>query len=377
MRKIGILTFHWADDYGAMLQAYGLKAFLETQGCTSEILPYAPLKCTGRYWLFPYILKINNAGKRELAFRQITYRLQKNIRMLPIFLQRKKNMRWFRRNYLTKATAIRTVEKLSCKEYECILVGSDQVWNPELTLGLDDAYLGKIKKEECRFIAYAASFGGAALPNAYAGELQKAFEENFAAISLREQGAVPYVQSLTAKTIDCTLDPTLLLPKVEWEKVAKQSKERNYILVYNTAANEEVFEYAYRLAKEKNCRVIRISSFLNRLPKKYSCFENNLVAGPAEFLGLFAGADYVVTNSFHGTVFSVIFEKKFVVFGYAGRSLRITDFLKKMKLEQHFIENLNQPVVETIDWNSVKEALEKERKASVNFLRQNILRKGN
>lgn len=371
--KTGILTFHWADDYGAMLQSYGLKTFLEAQGHVTEILPYAPLKCIGRYWLFPYILRKNKYGKMELATRQVVYRLKQNGGMLAEFLQRRKNMRRFRKNCLTKSVSIRNAEKLSCKEYDCVLVGSDQVWNPELTLGLDDAYLGNVKKGNCRFVSYAASFGGSSLSEDYSEKLKRALRDNFDALSLREQGAVPYVQSLVDKPVYCTLDPTLLLERTEWEKVAKKPKEQGYILVYNTAANEAVFEYAYRLAKEKNCRVIRLSSFLNRLPKRYSFFENCLAAGPAEFLGLFANAEYVVTNSFHGTVFSVVFEKRFVVFGYEGRSLRITDFLKKLNLEQHFVQTVEQPMPEVVEWNEVKDALEKERKTSVDFLKQNMV----
>ena len=357
--KAGILTFHWADDYGAMLQTYGLKTYLEQQGHTVEIIPYAPYPCVGRYWLVPYILRKKDGGKCELAIRQVGYRLQQNSRMLSQFLKRKKNMKQFRRNCLTKAVSQRTAKKLNLENYDCVFVGSDQVWNPELTLGLDDAYLGNVRKGSCRFVSYAASFGGAFLPEKYTEELKVALNKNFDAISLREQSAVPYVQSLVQKKVSCVLDPTLLLAKEAWEQVMKLPKESGYILVYNTAANEAVFDYASRLAKEKNCKIVRLSSFLNRLPEQYSLFENCLAAGPAEFLGLFAAADYVVTNSFHGTVFSVIFEKKFVVFGYEGRSSRITDFLKKLRLENHFIQEKSQEMPERIDWQAVKNALEK------------------
>lgn len=371
--KIGILTFHWADDYGAMLQTYGLKTFLEEAGCVAEVIPYAPYKCTGRYWLIPYILVKKASGENKIAFRQIGYRLQQNCRMLPTFFKRKRYMRQFRKKHLSKHTSVRKADKLSINGYHTVLVGSDQVWNPELTLGLDDAYMGNMKKGNCKLVAYAASFGGSSLNENYTKKLKQSLCDNFDAISMREISAVSYVQSLVKVPVSCTLDPTLLIARESWEKVMRLPKEKGYILVYNTAANEEVFEYAHQLAKKKNCKVIRLSSFLNRLQDKYSSFENYLGAGPAEFLGLFAAADYVVTNSFHGTVFSVIFEREFTVFGYEGRTSRIADFLQKLELGQHLIQKVGQNVPQSIDWVKVKKLLSAEKEESVAYLQQHIL----
>ena len=121
---IGILTFHWADDYGAMLQAYALKCCLE------------------RYWLLPVI---GIEMDRKIRYFPGHYGIIRNVSHLGTFLRRRRNMRCFRHMYLTQEPAVRKAYRLSVKEYSHVFVGSDQVWNPEITVGLDDAYMGNLR----------------------------------------------------------------------------------------------------------------------------------------------------------------------------------------------------------------------------------------
>ena len=136
-------------------------------------------------------------------------------------------MRRFRHTYLIRKPAIRNVDRISLKKYSYVFVGSDQVWNPEITVGLDDAYIGN----------YAASFGGNAVPEEYKVDFESAVNKNFAAVSLREKSAVPFVEDILQRSVVDVLDPTLLLEQKEWESLGKLPKEQDYILFVFTEYN--------------------------------------------------------------------------------------------------------------------------------------------
>ena len=374
---IGLLTFHWADDYGAMLQAYALKYHLEkASGKQVEIIPYAPVKLTGRYWLCPVIAKRVD-GRIKYGF--YSYTLKRNLSVARKFLKRKWNMHSFRRQYLTGRPARRKVSRLSLKKYSCVFVGSDQVWNPEITVGLDDAYMGNIKgRENCRLVSYGASFGGDTIPEEYRPRFTELVRENFAAVSLREQSAVPFVKHLIQKPVTDLLDPTLLLEREEWEVLGKRPQSRDYILFTFAEYNQQMIQYVQELSARLHKRVIQTS--LPWLGENAEWIDVQMEGGPADFIGYFQNAYCVVTNSFHGMVFSVLLEKQFLVFGHSNKNARIENFLKKLGLESRLVDTekpeIKKDVLDEIDWKNVKKRLYKEKEASISFIRRNCLECG-
>ncbi len=370
-QMIGILTFHWADDYGAMLQAYALKQYLQkSSGERVEIIPYAPVKLTGRYWFCP-IVACEKDGKQKYSF--VFYRFKRNCSFLPGFLKRRRNMRVFRHRYLTGKPAKRRADRLSLEKYSCTFVGSDQVWNPEITVGLDDAYLGNVKRKgACKLISYAASLGGNQIPEKYLSGFEKAVNKNFAAVSLREKSAVPFVESILQRKVADVLDPTLLLAKKEWEKMAKLPRERGYILFLVTEYNEDMVRCLHEFSTGLQRRVIQLS-----MPwpgENESWIDIKVEGGPSEFIGYFQNADYVVTNSFHGMVFSVLLEKQFLIFSHSNKNARIESFLEKLDLRMRLIEKgktvIMADMLREIDWRHVKVLLEKEKESSVRFIQE-------
>ena len=254
---IGILTFHWADDCGAMLQAYALKRYLELQGEQVEFVPYAPIQLTGRYWWCPLASQWQDGRIRHWPSRS---GWKRHIWMGRSFWQLRRAMRSFRRQYLTAKAPVRRAQKLSLRPYTCVFVGSDQVWNPVITVGLDDAYLGNIPdRGDCRLVAYAASFGGPSLPQVWWEPFAKYVGGNFAAISVRERSAKPFVEGLLYKRVEDVLDPTQLLERGEWEAIAKRPNEEGYILTYCTEYNREMMQYLEKLSAALHARVIQIS----------------------------------------------------------------------------------------------------------------------
>ena len=368
---IGILTFHWADDYGAMLQSYALKRYLQkSSGERVEIIPYAPLKLTGRYWLCPVVAR-EIEGKKKYSF--VFYRFKRNCSFLSGFLKRRRNMRAFRRCYLTRKPAKRRADRLSLEKYSCTFVGSDQVWNPEITVGLDDAYMGNVRRKgACKFISYAASLGGNKIPEKYLPEFKKAVNKNFTAVSLREKSAVPFVENALHRKVTDVLDPTLLLEKKEWEKMAKLPQEKDYILFVFTEYNEQMVKYLQELSISQHKKVIQLS-----MPwpgENENWIDIKIEGGPSEFIGYFQNAGCIVTNSFHGMVFSVLLEKQFLVFGHSNKNARIVNFLEKMDLSMRLIEKdrtaATADMLEEIEWMRVKMLLEKEMENSVRFIRE-------
>lgn len=373
---IGILTFYWADDYGAMLQAYALKRCLEKVSKTQvEIIPYASVRLEGRYWLFP-VTGRENGEKIKYIF--LWDRFLINLYYFHRFLRKRKNMRDFRHQYLTRKPTARKADRLSLKKYSHIFVGSDQIWNPEITIGLDDAYLGNIKdKGDAKWIAYGASFGGDSLPAKYEKDFSDSVSHNFSEISLREKSAVSFVNKFFHKNVTDVLDPALLLERKEWEQIGKLPASQDYILFIYTEYNGDMIRYLQELAGELKKKVIQLS--MPRLRRRTGWADLEIEGGPLEFLGFFQNASCVVTNSFHGMIFSILMEKNFLVFSHSNRNARIKDLIEKLELKPRLVERGRIPtkkeMIEEIDWEHVKKLLERERGRSVRFIEKSLFEK--
>jgi len=361
MKKIGILTFHWADDFGAMLQAYGLKSFLQSEGYCVDIIPYSNSNLKGRYGFLP---KQANNKKGKLFVGD--YNIQamfKNILNIRDFCEKKHRMNDFRKHYLTGKSYISNPLKLDAENYDIIIVGSDQVWNPELTIGLDEVYLGNIpRNEHCKVIAYSASFGKEKLSDEDGKKLGNAIDTYFSSVSLREQSAIPFLSNYTHAPLHSTPDPTLLPLSNQWHKMAENAAFSNagkgYVVFHNTERNDNMFRFAEKLAQKTQNELLLI---------------RELPTGPLEFLKMIKDADYVVTNSFHGTVFSILFEKQFVVFAHSDKNSRLFDLLKSVGLEERLSANHSLEVVDKeIDWEKVRQKTELLREQGKRFLLESI-----
>ncbi len=369
---VGILTFYWADDYGAMLQAYALKHCVERLGEQVEIIPYAPFKLYGRYGLVPILAR--REGNKTKYFIH-AYILRVRLGVMKSFIKRKKRMRQFRVRYLTDRPRIKSVEQLSLRPYSCVFVGSDQVWNPEITIGLDDAYLGNISgKEHCRLVSYGASFGGDAIPEADRPRLLEAIDRNFERISMREKNAADFIGRALHRQVPDVLDPTLLLDREEWERLAQRPQERDYILVSRTEYDAQMMRAIRSLAERLHKKALLVT--MPELKPMEREMALRIDGGPIEFIGYLQNAFCVITNSFHGVAFSVLLEKRFLAFRHSSRSARLENLLKKLGLESRLVDGKRpiepDDVLEEIDWQVVRARLQKERAASEAFIRQSL-----
>lgn len=364
MGKVGILTFHCADNYGAMLQAYGLKKYLRGKNIAADIVPYEPPFMTGRHWWIPY----KPAGSIWKCFRDGYNGWCANLEMKQKYFERRANMRQFRKKFLSleNQKKLYFVYQLRRLSYQSYIVGSDQIWNPDITFGLRKAYFGAFEnKTKKKVIAYAASLGGTALTCEHDEEFSKLIQ-NVNAVSVRESAAIPYIKRFYQGNVFAVVDPVFLLEKREWQKIEKAPNQKDYVFVYMTEYNKELVEYVKELSRKKNLLILQVRGGGHIDGKNVTV---DCVAGPAEFLGYMRRANYVVTNSFHGVAFSIIFQKKFVVFQHSSVGERIDHILKIHNLEHRVYRKDKEIAIDgDIDWDKVIEHTRNHVKQAEDFL---------
>lgn len=368
---VGILTFHCSDNYGAMLQACGLKTWLLEQGIRTDVVRYEPPYMTGRHWRIPYVPIPGLKGRIWCVKNMLDgYRIHK--KMGADYTEQRANMRRFREEHLVDPAhpVLLFAPQLASLPYRNYVVGSDQIWNPNITCGLRKAYFGAFSnRRRKKVVAYAASFGGSSIPSSYDGQFARLIQ-NVDAVSVREEAAIPYVKRFYKGEVTAVLDPVFFLPKETWQKMERAPKQKGYIFVYITEKNQELTDYVKDLSKKTGLPVVETRT--GRLGADDS-FQVDYTTGPAEFLGYIHHADYVVTNSFHGVAFSILFQKRFLAFLHRSLGARIRNILRIHGLEGRICEEGRVPEIEAyVDWDEVVRRTEEHRESSGRFLLEHL-----
>lgn len=365
---VGIITFHCSDNYGAILQAYGLKMYLCGQGMLADIVPYEPFFMVGRNWLLPCTF----AGDLYRSLRYSCWGICSHIKMGRDFFHQKSKMKCFREKYLVekKRKKMRWSSQMRRLCYQYYIVGSDQIWNPDITFGLRKVYFGGFKNRyKKKVVAYAASIGGSTLLSKYGKQFSQMMNY-IDVVSVREKDAVPYVEKYCDKKVSVMLDPVFLLGEEFWREVEVLPEKTHYILVYPTEVNQEMIHYVKMLSEKTGLQVIELRSNYRGNPEK---FIVDYTAGPSEFLGYIHNADYVISNSFHAVAFSIIFEKHFAAFLHSNRGTRVKNILEVCDLtDRLYQEDTVMDIGREIIWKEVKENLRREVKCAQDFLREHL-----
>lgn len=354
--KIGILTFHASNNYGAVLQTYALKKTLQ------DIYPQF------------HVGVIDYRGKGTTSSSKIRdiYRKKGIIGGTLHYHQIKsmaKRFDVFRHNYLnlseqfTEAAQIREV----MKSYRAIVSGSDQVWNLKVSKG-DTTYFQDFHQENKKKYSYAASIGTTSISDDSV-DIYKKYLPSFTWLSVRENSAKELLESILERSVIQNVDPTLLLDKDDWDKIAKKPNIRKgYILVYMVPKQENIIQYAIQLRKRTGLQIVMLSK--NLLPMDVIHKGNS---SPEEFVGLFRDAEYVLTNSFHGTAFACIYKKNLWadLQSAKGFNTRIESLVKLHGLEK-CIEHERFVSIARSDWKESRENLDKEINNSKGYLRKMI-----
>ncbi len=301
--KIGIITYHFARNYGAVLQAYALQEYLKQKGNNITIINYVDDNQKNN----------NSVFRSKNGIKSVIY----NIILFPILIDRIRKVKKFQNfidNYLNCSPRLKTIEELKNyidkNEFDYIISGSDQVWNPNI-MDFSEAFLLPINTKSKK-ATYAASIGNAKVEDLIK---YKEYINDFKYIALREKESVKIISSLTNKDIAVVNDPVALFNKMEWEKLCYNENLRKdkYLLCYflhKKYLNKE-YKIAKKIAKDKKLKLIMINSNFSLKSFYWNCMRD---VGPIDFLTLFKNAEYICTDSFHGTMFSLIYEKNFNVF---------------------------------------------------------------
>lgn len=344
MKKIGILTFQRSANFGAQLQAYALQKTVEKLGYNVEVINYS---MTG-----------NNLKDKWIYNTKL---LVKSILLNPMKYKK------FRKNYnlSKKKYTDRNIETAN-QEYSCFITGSDQVWNPEYCKKTSTYLLGFSSKKN---ISYAASFGVEEIDEQFK-DMYKKYLSKIDYVSIREKKGCEIFENLTTQKSKLVLDPTLLLKKDDWNSNLKleENKKNKYVLIYMLEFSKELIEIGKKFAREHNMKYKIISG----TPR--ACYYHGVQwwMSPQKFAKLFYNSEYVFTNSFHGTVFAMNYNKQFFVKLLVKNNKvnnRLTNVLSNFNLEKRVIKDdiLDD---ENINYNEVNVLLDEKRKESIDFLKK-------
>lgn len=379
--KIGVITIENVNNYGAELQATATIKVLQDMGYDAEIINY----CYYKNWNFkdtqmsaPFV---SMSAKGRLMYR-VKYRLvnwfvsEVLSRFFPTIRRRILRFDDFHKINTKMSKRYLSMPDLyqAKMDYDVYVVGSDQVWNPSASSSIEPYFLTFAPKE-AKKISYASSFGVSNIPDSLY-EKYKELLSNIDYLSVREQAGVSLVKALTGKEATCVLDPTLLLNREQWGNImlAYPHMPSRYILVYQLLPSETLPSLAMRIGEEKKCPVYYLAkrAYAVNAPKGMRLIKD---AGPAEFLWLIKNASCVVTNSFHGTAFSVNFGTPFyaVLKPSRGGNARITSLLTSVNLMDRIVyEGDAMPAFSAFDADLVQREIQQLRNDSISFL-QNAL----
>ncbi|SNU06249.1 Polysaccharide pyruvyl transferase [Lachnospiraceae bacterium] len=357
-KKTGILTLSSAQNYGAVLQCHSLCKYLNDHFSNTEIIDFTPKFIVGRYSLI-YIDKS--------SFFRMFETIISSFLNYPVKYLKRKRFNKFRRKCSVYSDK-RIIGHLADDDYDQYIVGSDQVYNLELT-GYDTEFFLPTVKDGMKKATYAASLGVSMLNEEKSSILLKGLSD-FGYLSFRETVGCELIANLFPdKKIERLIDPVFLNEKKYWTQIASKRKySRPYILIYSFIN----FDRAYNIARDID-KYIDIIMINDGIKKMKSDVINARGIGPKEFLSLILYADYIITDSFHGTAFSVIFNKKFFSIPYKGTESRVVDMLELFGLGNRIIydedsaEKIVLNIKDNIDYNYVNKCINKEKEKTKNY----------
>lgn len=364
--KVGTLTFHIAHNYGAMLQAYALPTVVKKIGFECEVIDYR----------FPYIDSWSRIERWNDLLEKYGIFLGGMRFVNRVFhgyySQSNMHIKFdsFERNIIPHSeTVYRSKAELNNMPYDVILFGSDQIWNSAITNGIAEEYIGGFEiLPGTRKIAYAASCGTSNFQED-SREVYYDYLKDFCAIGVREKG---FQKTLLSRGYNakCVLDPTLLLTADDWRTIIPEREKKylgRYLLLYVFDEDEKIYDLTREYAKKKDLQIVVVTYKEKR--QMYG-MKVRTDCGPLEFLSLFFNAEYVITTSFHGTVFSILFHKDFHCIPHPKYRERTDSLLEMFGLEDHNVNELTSFYDIETKWDKVDTMLDYKRNISISFLKQ-------
>ena len=368
INKLEIITFHRALSYGASFQTYALQEYIKfLSNADVEIIDYIPKRFTT-----PYLI---------LHQPSVSSLFKRLIRLIPFFLCKSTEVllrNRFNRKYLNLTKKVfKSEDELSTYNFNSnfFITGSDQVWNLSLDeLDYIKPYFLSFTKDKDIRISYSASFGSSKLANISTSDnIIKDLLNRYHKISVREDSSVDLLKNIGINSIQ-VLDPTFLLTKFDWGKLAGKRKiKNNYIFIYGLYRNKCLYKLAHKIAQKRNLKIVNLANSYDFCKGA----KNKIVVSHEDLLNYISNADYVITDSFHGAALSLNMNRQLFLFPSPRSNERIKSLVRLFNIEYRFIEDykllneVNNWEVE-MDYAKINSILEKERQKARFFLQETI-----
>ena len=379
MKKIGLVSVH-NPNYGSMLQTYALHTYLNYIGAENDIILYTKKK-DFRQWRrlfnFQLVLMKGRVIYRDIYCRvfhpDIAKLLSLRMMMFEDFKRRHFN---FSRNHIGWEDLLTTNQ-----DYDTFIIGSDQVWNP-INIGTDFFNLLFTEDDKYR-ISYASSFGVSSIPTSQIKKTKR-YIERIQCLSTREKAGVEIIKKLTGRDAELVCDPTLLVDRNLWDRLKGKNRfiDEKYIFCYFLGNNPEHRDFANRLKKYTGYKIVALQH-LDELILSDIAFADikPFNVGPAEFVNLICNAEFVLTDSFHGTIFSLLYHKCFFTFSrfesssQASTNSRISSLLELVDVKDHYIKatmSIEDCLNLNIKYDEVDNKINSFRERSRDYLKKSL-----
>jgi hypothetical protein len=386
-KKIALITCYYQPNYGSQLQAYATQLILDKMGISNETICIDGLKNEINRAKYKYFLKhIFDINTVQDKFGFLQHAIAKKIKG-KIFKEqmneRAKMFSQFSQDMFHLSPTYYSKKELSdnAKNYNAFIVGSDQLWLPSNIEA--DYFTLNFVPDDIPKIAFSTSFGIAKMPKAQK-EKAKAFLKRLDWISVREKSGQAIVEDLTERAVPVVCDPTLLFTAQDWQKIQKPEHivKEKYIFCYFLGNNPEQRTFAKKLHEETGFKIVQLQH-VDKYIKSDNKFPDYAPynIGPSEFISLIRDAEYVLTDSFHGTIFSLLYKKKFFSFRRyckdtsVSTNSRLYSLLSQLHLESFLLkgnESIKYCLSKEIDYEAVHNIIAELRYFSANYLKNSI-----
>lgn len=363
MMKVSVITRHGITNYGSILQTYATQTVLERLGCQVEIVDYIRTDEEDGQIAKTLARRSKRWGKSAVT-RGIYSLIQ-----LPEYKIMGRKFETMRKKLLKMTRRYHSLEELmeDIPDADVYCSGSDQVWGPVGDGHLDPAYVLAYVPEEKRKIAYAGSFGKTRFAHEEVPVFQS-YIKRYQAIGVREKSAVELLRQMGVHG-EQVLDPTLLLTKQDWEGLISDPIKKKYILIYQLHRNKKMDQYARQMAQKAGLPLVRITPSPHHMVRGGQVV---LLPDPGRFLAYLRDAEFLITDSFHGTAFAINFGTQFVNVLPGETRTRNQSLLELTGLADRVVTDFDDVhwIDEAIDYEPVQEILQQQREASLAWLQE-------
>lgn len=370
--KIGILTFHCAHNYGAVLQTYALQSYLKGIGCDVEVIDYRPEYLTKPYGFSLYLSRPYKNPLRRFISRSIYIANYLKV-LFPRYLRWSRFTNFIQNRLILSSERNVTIEQIS--KYDLYVLGSDQIWNTNITRVLDPVYFGCFNlSEKSNIISYAASCPKYDYDDEVVEKIEKCLSR-FLLVSVRETPLMEFLRNKTTIDARLVLDPTLLVQNIVFKSISRSiAKGRRYLLVYSLGLEKETARLAAVISKVLNLEIVKV------LDHEKTVYKKNLyhTSSPETFLGLIENAEFVLTSSYHGTTLAISYQKQFLSIANLIAISRFSSLFSILNIQERLVSDcddigkITRLCDEKIDYNEVNCHLDKYRESSTSFLQTAI-----